>query len=233
MSLWFVALRDLTYALKTVLQDVDHLISPCLSYRRKLEKKSPSLTTRFLGCDDLEELLDSIIQSVRANPQVDTNLGQDEREQILKAAQGLTATEAENVFAKSLVEKHRFDVGVVLSEKEQIIRKSAILAVLRSSDAFADVGGLDLLKDWMEKRTIAFSEKARNYGLPAPKGILMLGVQGCGKSLSAKAIASLWKLPLLRMDVGQIFGGISVKAREYSQGHSNCGKYGSKCPLDR
>ncbi len=122
--------------------------------------------------------------------------------------------EAENVFAKSLVERRKFDVDVVLSEKEQIIRKSAILEYYRASEAFADVGGLDLLKDWMDKRTVAFTEKARDYGLPAPKGILILGVQGCGKSLSAKSIASLWRLPLLRMDVGKIFGGIVGQSEE-------------------
>ena len=123
-------------------------------------------------------LLDSIIDSVKANPQVQTELTTQEREQVLSAALGLTATEAENVFAKSLVEKRKFDVDVILSEKEQIIRKSAILEYYRTSDAFADVGGVDLLKDWMDKRTVAFTEKAREYGLPSPKGILLLGVQG-------------------------------------------------------
>ena len=206
-------LRDLTYALKTSYKTLI-ILSPVLKLPPELEKEITVVDYALPGLDDLEQLLDSIIQSVRANPQVDTNLTKDEREQILKAAQGLTATEAENVFAKSLVEKHKFDIDVVLSEKEQIIRKSAILEYYRSTDAFADVGGLDLLKEWMEKRTIAFSEKARNFGLPAPKGILMLGVQGCGKSLSAKAIASLWKLPLLRMDVGQIFGGIIGQSEE-------------------
>lgn len=206
-------LRDLTYALKTSYKTLV-ILSPVLKLPPELEKEITVVDYALPGLVELEELLDSIVQSVRANPQVDTALTQDEREQILKAAQGLTATEAENVFAKSLVEKHRFDVNVVLSEKEQIIRKSAILEYYRSTEAFADVGGLDLLKDWMDKRTIAFSEKARDFGLPAPKGILMLGVQGCGKSLSAKAIASLWKLPLLRMDVGKIFGGIIGQSEE-------------------
>src|SRR2546430_14203825 len=71
-----------------------------------------------------------------------------------------------------------------------------------------DVGGLDVLKDWMRKRTQAFGQRAREFGLPAPKGILLLGVQGCGKSLSAKAVASQWRLPLLRLGVGENFGGV-------------------------
>ena len=122
--------------------------------------------------------------------------------------------EAENVFAKSLVEKHKFDVDVILSEKEQIIRKSGILEYYPFNEQISDVGGLDLLKDWMEKRTVAFTEKARDFGLPAPRGVLLLGVQGCGKSLSAKAIGALWRLPLLRLDVGRIFGGIVGQSEE-------------------
>ena len=206
-------LRDLTYALKTSYKTLV-MLSPILKLPAELEKEITVLDYALPSLEDLGQLLDGIIESVKANPQVQVVLTTDEREQILKAAQGLTATEAENVFAKSLVEKRRFDVDVILSEKEQIIRKSAILEYYRASEDFATVGGLDLLKDWMEKRTVAFTEKARDYGLPAPKGILMLGVQGCGKSLSAKAIASLWKLPLLRMDVGKIFGGIVGQSEE-------------------
>jgi SpoVK/Ycf46/Vps4 family AAA+-type ATPase len=73
---------------------------------------------------------------------------------------------------------------------------------------------MDILKDWMRKRTAAFGQKARDFGLPAPKGILLLGVQGCGKSLCCKAVASQWKLPLLRMDVGKIFSGIVGSSEE-------------------
>ncbi len=206
-------LRDLTYALKTSYKTLV-LLSPVLKLPPELEKEITVVDYALPSLEDLGKLLDSIIESVRANPQVQTQLTTEEREQVLQAALGLTATEAENVFAKSLVERRRFDTDVILSEKEQIIRKSAILEYYRTSEAFADVGGLDLLKDWMDKRTVAFTEKARDYGLPAPKGILILGVQGCGKSLSSKAIASLWKLPLLRMDVGKIFGGIVGQSEE-------------------
>jgi hypothetical protein len=118
---------------------------------------------------------------VRSNNQIDVNLTPLEREQILKAASGLTSNEAENVFAKSLVEKRKFDIDVILSEKEQIIRKSGILEYYPASEAFSDVGGMDLLKEWMSQRTASFTDAARQYGLPEPKGVLLLGVQGCGK----------------------------------------------------
>ncbi len=173
-------MRDLTYSLKTSYKTLV-LLSPILKLPPELEKEITVVDYGLPSLEDLGQLLDSIIESVKANPHVTTELPTEYREQILQAAQGLTAIEAENVFAKSLVEKKRFDVDVILSEKEQIIRKSGILEYYRASEAFADVGGLDLLKDWMDKRTVAFTDKAREFGLPAPKGILMLGVQGCGK----------------------------------------------------
>ncbi len=185
-------MRDLTYALKTSYKTLI-LLSPLLKLPPELEKEITVVDYALPSPEDLGHLLDCIIESVKANPQVQTELTTEEREQVLSAALGLTATEAENVFAKSLVEKRRFDVDVILSEKEQIIRKSAILEYYRTSEAFADVGGVDLLKDWMDKRTVAFTEKAREYGLPSPKGILLLGVQGCGK-------CSLYNTPILMHD---------------------------------
>jgi len=185
-------LRDLTYALKTSYKTLI-LLSPVLKLPPELEKEITVIDYALPSQEDLGMLLDSIIDSVKANPQVQTEMTTAQREQVLQAALGLTAIEAENVFAKSLVERRRFDTDVIFSEKEQIIRKSAILEYYRTSEAFADVGGLDLLKDWMEKRTVAFSDKAREYGLPAPKGILILGVQGCGK-------CNLYNTPILMHD---------------------------------
>lgn len=206
-------LRDLTYAIKTSYKTLI-ILAPTLKLPAALEKEVTVVDYPLPSQEDLDRLLENIIQSVRSNPQIDTRLTEDERENLLGAALGLTASEAENVFARSLVEKRRFDVDVILTEKEQIIRKSGILEYYRVDESMADVGGLDILKDWMRKRTQAFGQRAREFGLPAPKGILMLGVQGCGKSLAAKAVASQWRLPLLRMDVGRIFGGIVGQSEE-------------------
>lgn len=206
-------LRDLTIALKTSYKTLI-IIAPSLKLPGELEKEVTVVDYSLPDREDLDTLLEKIIQSVKDNPQINTSLTEIERDQILKAAQGLTANEAENVFAKSIVEKHRFDVDVILGEKEQIIRKSGILEYYPFSENIGDVGGLDLLKDWMEKRTVSFTEKARAFGLPEPRGVLLLGVQGCGKSLSAKAIGSLWRLPLLRLDVGRIFAGIVGSSEE-------------------
>lgn len=206
-------LRDLVYALKTSYKTLI-ILSPLLKLPPELEKEITVVDYQLPTLGDLDRLLEGIVQSVRSNPQIRTDLTPLEREQILKAASGLTSNEAENVFAKSLVEKRGFDVDVILSEKEQIIRKSGILEYFPASEAFANVGGMDLLKGWMSERTASFTEEARKYGLPEPKGILLLGVQGCGKSLAAKAISSLWKLPLLRLDVGKIFSGIVGSSEE-------------------
>jgi ATP-dependent 26S proteasome regulatory subunit len=206
-------LRDLTTALKTSYKTLV-ILAPTLKLPPELEKEVTVVDYALPSLEDLDRLLEGIIQSVRGNAQIDTELTPEEREHLLEAALGLTANEAENVFARSLVEKRRFDVDVILSEKEQIIRKSGTLEYYRLAEGFSDVGGMDILKDWMRKRTSAFGQKARDFGLPAPKGILLLGVQGCGKSLCCKAVASQWKLPLLRLDVGKIFSGIVGSSEE-------------------
>lgn len=206
-------LRDLTTALKTSYKTLI-ILAPMLQLPTELEKEITVVDYGLPDIEDLDRILEGIVQAVKDNPQVDTKLDEIERDHVLKAAQGLTAGEAENVLAKSLVEKGKFDVDVILGEKEQIIRKSGILEYYPFNEQLGDVGGLDLLKDWMEKRTVAFTEKAREFGLPSPRGVLLLGVQGCGKSLSAKAIGSLWRLPLLRLDVGRIFAGIVGSSEE-------------------
>ncbi|MCC6445250.1 MAG: AAA family ATPase [Armatimonadetes bacterium] len=206
-------LRDLTTALKTTYKTLI-ILSPILKLPAELEKDITVIDYYLPTIEELGELLDGVVRSVKENPQIEIDLAPEMREQILKAAQGLTANEAENVFAKSLVEKRKFDVEVILTEKEQIIRKSGILEYFPGIENISNVGGLEILKEWVEKRVQAFTDKARQFGLPEPKGILLLGVQGCGKSLAAKSIASVWKLPLIRLDVGKIFSGIVGSSEE-------------------
>ena len=112
------------------------------------------------------------------------------------------------MFARALVLQGGLSaesVPVVLEEKKQLIRKSGILEYYEAAEGFENIGGLDLLKEWLWKRSFAFTENARAFGLPAPKGALFLGVQGCGKSLCAKAVSAAWKMPLLRFDAGRLF----------------------------
>nr|YP_010903805.1 hypothetical protein REP96_pgp170 [Hypnea musciformis]WCH56856.1 hypothetical protein [Hypnea musciformis] len=97
---------------------------------------------------------------------------------------------------------------LIAEEKKQFIKQTDILHFCSVSNTLQDIGGLFCLKQWLQKRSNAFSKQAQSYGLPIPKGLLLVGIQGTGKSLSAKVIAQHWKLPLFRLDVGKIFGGV-------------------------
>ncbi|MBA4149286.1 MAG: AAA family ATPase [Verrucomicrobia bacterium] len=193
------------------------LVAPTMEIPTELEKEITVLNFPLPTREDLGELLDRIIEDVRQFRQVKIDLDDTGRERLLQAALGLTLGEAENVFAKIIVKDERLsgdDVNEVFAEKQQIIRKSGLLDYYATDESFSNVGGLSILKEWLEKRAIAFSEQAREFGLPAPKGILMLGVQGCGKSLCAKAVSSLWQLPLLRFDMGKMFGSLVGSSEE-------------------
>ncbi len=99
-------------------------------------------------------------------------------------------------------------ISVVAREKERVIRQSQVLDYYEPDAKMNDVGGLETLKLWLERRGSAFGAGARDFGLDSPKGVLLLGVQGCGKSLVAKAVANAWQFHLLRLDMGKVFGGI-------------------------
>jgi SpoVK/Ycf46/Vps4 family AAA+-type ATPase len=135
-------------------------------------------------------------------------------DRFTEAALGLTYHESSYVLSKSLVRHRDFDIGTILSEKKAIIRKSGLLEYYESEQQFGDVGGLEVLKEWLRKRQNAFTQKARDFGLPVPKGILLIGIPGCGKSLTAKAVGALWQMPLLRLDVGKVFSGLVGSSEE-------------------
>lgn len=193
------------------------LVAPVLEIPTELEKEITVLNHPLPARDDLSNLLDQIITDIRELKQVKVELDDAGRERLLQAALGLTLGEAENVFAKIIVKSERLSgdgVSEVFAEKQQIIRKSGLLEYYATDENFTHVGGLAVLKDWLTKRAVAFSDEAREFGLAAPKGILLLGVQGCGKSLCAKAVSNLWQLPLLRFDVGRMFGSYVGSSEE-------------------
>ena len=200
-------LRDLADALHTAYSTVI-LLSPMLQLPDELQKDVTVIDYELPGLRELEGLLNRAIDSVRGQEGVQVKLSAEAKERILKAALGLTLTEAENVFAKCIVEKGQFDLDLIVAEKQQLVRKSGVLEYFAAREHVEDIGGLEILKAWLRNRALAFTEKAQKFGLPAPRGILLLGVQGCGKSLTAKAVAHLWRLPLLRLDVGRIFAGL-------------------------
>jgi SpoVK/Ycf46/Vps4 family AAA+-type ATPase len=206
-------LRDLSYKLRQRSQCIV-FTAPVLKLPVELEKEITVVDFPPPGAEEITGVLDALIIGVKNTPGVEVNLTEAQREALIKACQGLTLDEVESVFARSIVEKKTLDIDVVLEEKKQIVRKSGVLEYYPASESMQDVGGMDYLKEGHRKRTQSFSDKAGEFGLPPPKGVLLLGVQGCGKSLIAKAIASHWALPMLRMDVGKIFGSLVGQSEE-------------------
>jgi ATP-dependent 26S proteasome regulatory subunit len=206
-------LRDLAFHLKRSYKSVV-LVSPVLELPTELEKEITVVDYALPTADEIREQVQQTAERAKEDERLHCDLTPEELDQIVHAAQGLTTIEVDNVLMKSLVEKQCFDVGTILAEKEQIIRKSGVLEYFHTDETIDDVGGLEALKGWLTKRRKAFGEAAREYGLPQPKGLLLIGVQGCGKSLTAKAVAHLWQLPLLRLDVGRIFSGIVGSSEE-------------------
>ena len=170
----------------------------------ELEKYITVLQIPLPKRNELGELLDIVAKQSKV--ELKTNL----RNRLIDAALGMTSMEADLAYCLASV-KDGFDDKspfTVSSEKEQIIRKSGILDYFPKNESLKDVGGMENLKEWLKKRQLAYDKEARDWGLKEPKGLLLLGVPGCGKSLIAKSIASSWNMPLLRLDVGKVFQGI-------------------------
>ena len=201
-------LRDLCEQLRSSYTSIV-LLSPTLEIPPELEKEISVIDYPLPSREQLLDHLRSIARDLEGNSNLKIDLSNGGEEAIVQAAVGLTLNEAENVFAKTLVTTGQLsaaEVPLIFAEKRQIIRKTGLLEYIAIQERFDQVGGLDQLKEWLKIRRLAFSDKARSFGLPPPKGVLVLGVQGCGKSLVAKAIPNLWKLPLLRLDMGRLFG---------------------------
>ena len=126
------------------------------------------------------------------------------------------------------------DIALVQEEKRQIVQKSGVLEVVRSTVSLDDIGGLENLKTWLRKRNGSWLDEAAAYGLPAPKGVLVTGVPGCGKSMTAKAMASAWSLPLVRLDIGRVFGGLVGRQRaEHAHRAADRGSHRAVRHVDR
>ena len=206
-------LRDVAHALKTSMKNVV-FISPVLKIPMELEKEFSVIDYNLPGKEEISEIIKNISANIGDISKLEISKNPTLFQKVTEAALGLTAEEAENVFAKSLVQTGDFDLKIILSEKEQIIRKSGVLEYCHVNENMQGVGGLDELKKWLNKRGKAFTPEAREFGLPEPRGILLLGIPGCGKSLTAKAISSMWQLPLLKLDVGKVFSSLVGSSEE-------------------
>ncbi|MEG4333729.1 AAA family ATPase [Microcoleus sp. AT9_A2] len=198
-------LRNLTRELKRSKKTIV-LTSHTLELPEELKEE---VTVIDFPLPNVQEI-DSLISHVVEKPQ-QLQVSGLAREQLVKACQGLSRARIGRVLAKALAAKQQInesDIDGVLEEKQQAIRQTGILDFFNSRESLKSVGGLENLKQWVKMRQDAFTDEARRYGIPNPKGVLLVGIQGTGKSLSAKTIASEWRLPLLRLDTGRLFGGV-------------------------
>ncbi|MEO1134541.1 MAG: AAA family ATPase [Cyanobacteria bacterium J06639_1] len=180
------------------------ILAPELSIPVELSETITVLEFSLCGAKDIEAAISNLIGDTSA-------LSAGDRDALVRACQGLTLNRVEQALAKAIAQWGYLApeaVELILEEKQQKIRQTQILEFYPATTELADIGGLDNLKEWLMRRGAALSEKARQYGLPQPRGLLLVGIQGTGKSLTAKAIAHHWHLPLLRLDVGRLFGGL-------------------------
>jgi hypothetical protein len=200
------ALRDAYGCLQR--KDATHLVivSPVLNVPETIEKEIFQVE---LPLPTPTELLDHVMQ-VQGMYQ-GRALSKDLQSEVALALRGLTIDEAGHVMHRvfgggSLEEKAILDQ--IFSEKKMLLRKAGYLEFVPNRLDMANVGGLEVLREWTIKRKDLFTQKALNEGLPVPKGVLIMGISGCGKSMSCKAIAALWRVPLFRLDMNMVFSGL-------------------------
>lgn len=205
------ALPDIKYSdfMKNVI-----FISPRLVIPADMEKELSMFDFPLPGEEEIAQSLNDMIGD---NTSLPVQLDAAGKQSLVRAALGLTVQEAENAFARAIISRGCLDKEsrkVIFEEKNQVIKKTGILEFIRSDLDINDIGGLENLKKWLMKRNNSWSDEAKKYHIPSPKGVLITGVPGCGKSLTAKAMSAMWGLPLLKMDFGKIFSGIVGSSEE-------------------
>ncbi|MHC4123259.1 MAG: AAA family ATPase [Planctomycetota bacterium] len=180
----------------------DKLPGVIKSYTRSFEISFPDE-------DELQQLIKSTLKRIHRKTPIEVGITRKGLDAIVKNLRGLTRRQAERVISDAVTDNHRFDdndINRIIAGKRRMVQKSGLLEYIQTPLDLSEIGGMRNLKKWLEMRKNAFSPDAEGFGLRAPRGVLMLGVQGAGKSLCAKAIATAWQQPLLRLDVGTLYG---------------------------
>jgi len=195
-------LRDLLPTFQRKRQTLAFL-GPVCQLPLELEREASHVELPLPRAEDLEQLFTKV-------PEIEAEAGSERLQTAVRAALGLTAAEAVRVLRKCSQATGGLNdetPALIAREKRQALRRTPSLTYHDSDASLASVGGMDELKRWLAERRRAFGTEARQFGLPVPRGLLLLGVQGCGKSLCAKAVALEWQFPLLRLDLASVFSG--------------------------
>jgi len=194
--------------LSSVLKKTSHNLIISSHLFPSSEELDELMTIVNLPLPDQKELK-NLIKKIAIN--TNSNLEEQDLNELSIASSGLTEIKVKQVTAKALAQRGKIskeDIKDILEEKKQVIARSEILEFFEAKSSQDDIGGLNVLKVWLNQRYRAFSKEAREYGLPIPKGVLLVGAQGTGKSLTAKSISKSWSMPLLRLDVGRLFSSL-------------------------
>lgn len=187
------------------------IICPSFELNKDIQKEVTIIDFPLPTREEVKSIISGFIKSVKGVNGITINIDNNLLEKFVDVSIGLTKLEIENCLSRALVADRKLDADdlkELLNEKKQIVRKTGILEYIDSRLDLNDVGGLTTLKKWLELRSHCFSPEAKDFGIKPPKGLLLTGVPGCGKSLTAKCIASAWNMPLLRLDMGKIFQGL-------------------------
>lgn len=220
-------LRNLARRLKSEPKNIV-IISPEVSIPNELAEVFTIIDFPLPSATELKIEIQRLISSTGQN------LSETFLNELVRSAQGLSLERVRRVLTRAIASHGQIeseDVELILEEKRQSIRQTQILDFYPATEQISDIGGLDNLKDWLLRRGGAFSDQARAYGLPHPRGLLLVGIQGTGKSLTAKAIAHHWHLPLLRLDVGRLFGGLVGESESRTRQMINLAEALSPCIL--
>ena len=194
--------------LSSRLKETSHNLIICSHLFPSSEELDELMTIVNLPLPDQKELK-NLIKNIANN--TNSNLDEQDLNELSLAASGLTEIKVKQVTAKALAQRGKIskeDIKDILEEKKQVIARSEILEFFEAKSSQDEIGGLNVLKVWLNQRHRAFSKEARDYGIPIPKGVLLVGAQGTGKSLTAKSISRSWSMPLLRLDVGRLFSSL-------------------------
>ena len=200
-------LRDLIYRFEgngSTLIMIDHDDQLPSSLEPHIARFQISLPNRH----ELEGIIRSALRFCHQDKPVSINLTRKDLDTITRNLSGLTRTQAREVIIDTVAEDRRFergDINRVIAKKRQMLQTDGLLEYIETPAELSEIGGLARLKTWLDQRQNALGQDALDFGIDAPRGVLMLGVQGAGKSLCAKAIATAWQRPLLRMDPGSLY----------------------------